>query len=109
MSSVSSPSFSAGPEAKTKSSDVEMDEEGETTDSVLGLSGVVAPVVTRFALGPLPVGRCNPNALLGHENIRWVHDEPRPAGPTTGLTRQLRHDQLVFFPGIIRPVVRPFG
>ena len=75
-----------------------MDKEGETTDSVLGLSGVVAPVVTRFALGFLPAGRCYPNALLGHENIRRVHGESRPAGSTTGLTRQPRHHQLVFLP-----------
>ena len=48
MSSVSSPSFSADPEAQTKSSDVETDEEGETPDSVLGLSDVVAPAVTCY-------------------------------------------------------------
>ena len=75
-----------------------MDEEGETTDSILGLSGVVAPVVIRFALELLPVGRCNPNALRGHEKIRRVHGEPRPTGPTTGLTRKPRHDQLIFLP-----------
>ena len=40
-------------------------------------SGVPAPVVTHFALGLLPVGRSNPNALLGHETTRRVMSEGR--------------------------------
>ena len=55
-------------------------------------------LLTRFALGLLQVGRCNPNALLVHEKTGRVHGEPRPAGPTAGLTRQPRHDQFVFLP-----------
>ena len=55
-------------------------------------------LLTRFALGFLPVGRCNPNALLGHEKIRRAHGEPRPACPTAGLTRQPRYGQLAFLP-----------